>query len=100
MALIYDPEARAELIDAAAYYEGCRPELGKAFLSAVEASIDRLSRAPLRWRKIRGRFRRCLVRQFPYGVIYAVEGEDIFVAAVMHLRRKPGYWRERGRSPS
>lgn len=95
MALIYDPEARAELINAAAYYEECRRGLGKAFLSAVEACIDRLSRAPLRWRKIGGRFRRCLVRQFPYGIIYAVEGEDVFVAAIMHLRRKPGYWRAR-----
>ncbi len=29
---------------------------------------------------------------FPYGVIYALEGQTIYVAAVMHLRRKPGYW--------
>ena len=97
MALIYDPEARAELIEAAAYYEACRAGLGKTFLSAVEGSIDRLCRAPLRWRKIGGRFRRCLVRRFPYGIIYTVEGKDIFIAAIMHLKRKPGYWRERAR---
>ena len=97
MPLIYDPAARAELIEAAAYYEECRPGLGEAFLVAVEDAIDRLSRAPLRWRKIGGRFRRCLVRQFPYGIIYAVEDPDIFVAAIMHLSRKPGYWRERVR---
>jgi len=77
MALIYDPEARAELIEAAAYYEACRAGLGKTFLSAVEGSIDRLCRAPLRWRKIGGRFS--------------------FIAAIMHLKRKPGYWRERVR---
>jgi hypothetical protein len=29
MALIYDPEARAELIEAAAYYEACRAGLGE-----------------------------------------------------------------------
>jgi toxin ParE1/3/4 len=97
MALIYDPEARAELIDAAGYYEKCRSGLGKAFLSAVERAVARLSNKPLRWRNIGGRFRRCLVKQFPYGIIYAVEGDDIFVAAVMHLKRKPGYWRRRGR---
>jgi plasmid stabilization system protein ParE len=48
MPLIYDPAARAELIEAAAYYEECRPGLGEAFLVAVEDAIDRLSRAPLR----------------------------------------------------
>lgn len=85
------------IFDAAAYYEECRPGLGEAFLVAVEDAIDRLFRAPLRWRKIGGRFRRCLVRQFPYGIIYAVEDSDIFVAAIMHLRRKPRYWRERVR---
>ena len=95
MPLIYDPAARTELIEAAAYYEECRPGLGEAFLGEVEGAIDRLSRDPLRWRKIGGRFRRCLVRQFPYGIIYAVEDPEIFVAAIMHLRRKPGYWRGR-----
>lgn len=97
MALIYDPAARAELLEAAAYYEECRAGLGKAFLSTVERAVARLSNKPLRWRKIGGRFRRCLVKQFPYGIIYAVEGDDIFVAAVMHLKRKPGYWRGRVR---
>jgi len=43
MALIYDPAARAELLEAAAYYEECRPGLGKAFLSAVEHAVARLS---------------------------------------------------------
>ncbi len=97
MALIYDPAARAELLEAAVYYEECRAGLGQAFLSAVEHAVARLSNKPLQWRKIGGRFRRCLVKQFPYGIIYAVEGNDIFVAAVMHLKRKPGYWRGRVR---
>jgi hypothetical protein len=35
---------------------------------------------------------------FPYGLISAVEGQTIFVAAVMHLKRKPGYWVSRGRA--
>jgi hypothetical protein len=30
-------------------------------------------------------------------VIYAVEGDVIYVAAVMHLKRKPGYWVSRGK---
>ena len=52
MALIYDPAARAELLEAAAYYEECRAGLGKTFLSAVEHAVARLSNKPLQWRKI------------------------------------------------
>lgn len=46
---------------------------------------------------LKGRFRRYLVHHFPYGVIYAVEGRTIYVAAVMHLKRKPGYWEFKGK---
>jgi len=47
MALIYDPAARAELLEAAVYYEECRTGLGQAFLSAVEHAVARLSNKPL-----------------------------------------------------
>ena len=30
------------------------------------------------------------------GVVYAERGDDIYVLALMHLRRRPGYWRTRG----
>ena len=93
--LIYDPTAKFEIREAAAYYEECQEGLGKAFLQNVEASAQRLAADPLRWRKLDGRFRRCLVRRFPYGIIYAVEPDCIFIATVMHLKRKPGYWKER-----
>jgi hypothetical protein len=47
---------------------------------------------------LKGLFRRYLLQRFPYGLIYAVEGQTIFVVAVMHLKRKPGYWVSRGRA--
>lgn len=47
---------------------------------------------------MKGQFRRYLVHQFPYAVIYAVEGRTIYIAAIMHLKRKPGYWESRGKA--
>lgn len=29
------------------------------------------------------------------GLLYRVEPERIYIVAVMHLRRRPGYWRYR-----
>jgi len=46
------------------------------------------------WRKISGHFRRCLIDRFPYGIIYVVDEREIFIAAVMHLKRKPEYWKK------
>ncbi|MDI6793871.1 MAG: type II toxin-antitoxin system RelE/ParE family toxin [bacterium] len=93
--LIYDPQAKVEIREAAEYYEDCRENLGQDFLRAVEVATHSISLNPLRWRKISGQFRLCLVERFPYGVIYSVEKGKIFIAAVMHLKRKPGYWKKR-----
>jgi plasmid stabilization system protein ParE len=93
--LIYDPAAKFEIREAAAYYEESREGLGKEFLVTVEAAVQQLVSHPLLSRRIRGRFRRWLVPRFPYGIIYCVEGDAIYIAAVMHLHRKPGYWKNR-----
>jgi toxin ParE1/3/4 len=95
--LLFDPAAKAELSQAALYYEDCRHGLGEEFLVAVEAAFDQIRKYPTLWRTLKGRFRRYLVQQFPYGVIYAVEGRTIYVAAVMHVKRKPGYWASRNK---
>ncbi len=43
--------------------------------------------------------RRKLLRRFPYSVIYLIEGQQLFVVAVMHHRRRPGYWLTRVPAP-
>ena len=100
MKLIVDPEAFLEIRNAAAFYEDSQLDLGKAFLASVEAATEEIVRHPLRWRKIKGKFRRYLIHGFPYGLIYAVQDDTIYVAAVMHLKRKPGYWVPRAQKMS
>jgi len=41
---------------------------------------------------VHGEVRRALVRRFPYGVFYVVEGQALLVLAVAHVRRQPAYW--------
>jgi len=93
--IIYAPEAKLEIKEAAAYYEGCKNGLGESFLRELELAIDDLSRSPFRWRRISRNFRRRLLKRFPYGVIYVADDDEIFIAAVMHLKREPGYWKKR-----
>lgn len=93
--LIFHPEAKIELQDAAEYYENSRVGLGMLFLDAVESALEHIRPNPLSWRVIRGNVRRCLVRRFPYSVIHFVENDRIFILAIMHLHRKPDYWQNR-----
>lgn len=95
--MVLDDDARAEMRESASYYEAARVRLGHAFLDAIERTFDRISESPLRWPRIKGRYRRCLVPGFPFGVIYALDDEVVYIAAIAHLKRKPGYWLGRGR---
>lgn len=95
MNLVVDADAREELQEATAFYEAARPGLGTRFVDAVEAGFRRVSEQPRLYRRIRGRFRRYLLERFPYGLIYSIEADCVYVVAVMHLKRKPGYWVKR-----
>jgi len=39
--------------------------------------------------------RRCLVKKFPFSVIYSVQGDVVYVIAIAHGSREPGYWKHR-----
>lgn len=86
MKVLLDPEANLEIHQAAHFYEDCRQGLGQEFLDAVDLAFDQIQQHPRTWRILICRFRRYLLQRFPYGLIYAVEGQTIFVAAVMHLK--------------
>ena len=87
--------ARRELDEAIEHYNGEEPGLGGAFLVEVLATIERIRRFPEGWHPMGPRLRRCLLRRFPYGLIYGRDGPDIVLVAVAHTRRRPGYWRDR-----
>jgi len=88
-------EARAELESAFEWYEAARPGLGAQFLDEFEAGVRQVTAAPHSWHPLGSRLRRFRLRRFPYGIVYRVEDDEIVIIAVAHLRRRPGYWRNR-----
>jgi plasmid stabilization system protein ParE len=94
----YHVEAGRELIKAAQFYEAQRDNLGDEFLDEVDAGIASILEVPERWAKLDDEYRRYQLHRFPYGLVYHRISEDtIEIVAVMHLRRRPGYWRWRVR---
>ena len=91
----FHPEAGAEFIAAAQQYEGQAENLGLDFILAVERTYQRLMAFPESGHPFGRRLPRVLVPGFPYGLLHRVERDQIFIVAVAHLRRRPGYWRHR-----
>ncbi len=93
----FDPEAAAELEDAARWYEKRRTGLGLAFLDAVDQAVESLVRWPDAAAPVAGLpaelpVRRAPVARFPYYLAYLAAPDGVHVLAVAHERRRPAYW--------
>ncbi|MFQ5900996.1 MAG: type II toxin-antitoxin system RelE/ParE family toxin [Thermodesulfobacteriota bacterium] len=80
---------------ASRYYEERARGLGVEFLDEIEEGLTRIQQFPKAWSIYEGEYRRYILRRFPYGLIYRIESEKIFIIAVNHLNRRPGYWKNR-----
>jgi plasmid stabilization system protein ParE len=91
------PSASAELAAVRAYYNGKRRGLGAEFSREVRAALARIRSAPLACPKVPDapNARRALLERFPYCVVFYVDGKTVFIVAVAHMSRRPGYWRGR-----
>lgn len=95
MNVIFASGVLEEVSESANYYEGEVEGLGQAFLRMVRDAVEDIKRDPLIFRIVEKDYRRHLLNRFPFAVIYRLEGDTIFILAVMHMKRKPTYWRER-----
>ncbi len=91
----YHRLAAAELIESASFYDQRRLGLGDEFLSAVEAVLELIRAQPeLGRRGLHGTlsFR---TKRFPLRIVYELQPDRVWIVAVAHLSRKPGYWARR-----
>jgi plasmid stabilization system protein ParE len=91
----FHPEAEAELIAEARYYDEQSPGLGTRFILAVQAAIDLAANFPKIGIPYKHRTRRVFPRHFPFSVVYREQADGLVILAIAPFRRKPIYWRTR-----
>ena len=89
MRALFRPEARAEILEAQAWYESRATGLGLEFARVVDAAIASACRNPTAFAPIAGTCRRVLLRKFPFSLVFRVRGDEFLVIAVFHHRRNP-----------
>jgi plasmid stabilization system protein ParE len=87
------PEAEEEMNEAAQFYEGRSEGLGDDVLDEVQHTIESIIAFPKGGPVVSENLRRRILRRFPFGLLYAIE--RIVIVAVAHLKRRPGYWKDR-----
>jgi len=91
----FHPDAEQEFLQAVDYYNECEEELGIEFAKEIYTTIQRILSFPNAWSLFSKNTRRCLANRFPYGVIYRISGDEIYIIAIMQLHREPSYWKNR-----
>jgi plasmid stabilization system protein ParE len=99
------PAAEQEAEAAAEWYGAQVPALAIEFARQYAMVIDTIAETPRMYAlaedappgiECRNKLR---LGRFPYRVVYAIIGEDIYIVAVAHHSRRPGYWRDRLNDP-
>ena len=91
----FHPEADHEITQAQAWYRKRSDVAAQAFALEIDHALALIATAPERWPVTRRGERRCILPTFPYSILYRIRSNDIFITAVAHQRRRPGYSRGR-----
>jgi len=95
MEFFWHPEAVAEADAAAGFYHTKQRELARRFINHLNGVLDRIAIKPEIYREVEAGIQKIKLKTFPYAVIYRVKGANIEIIAVMHVRQRPGYWKDR-----
>ena len=83
-------EAETEFLEAIAYYESCAPGLGEDFSLEVNSTIQNILSYSDAWPIVEDDVRRCLTNRFPYGVLYSIEPDCVYILALFPLVQRFG----------
>jgi hypothetical protein len=86
-------DAAEGLESGAQFYESCETGVGDYFLDSILSDLDSLilfaGVHPIYYG-----FHRMLSKRFPFGIYYEVEGDVVYVYAILDLRRDPVWIRK------
>ena len=90
MKLTFRRVARAELLEAIAWYNSRKPGLGRDFDKEVRAALNDALNNPGRYRKVRGEARVIRLRRFwQFSIFFLIRPQRFHVIGVFHSKRNP-----------
>ena len=89
------PKAVQEARAARQWYQARSPRAAAAFVRELDVAVKVIAETPGRWPAHDENTRRVVMRRFPFAVVFRVSDDIVWVVAVAHARRRPGYWRGR-----
>jgi plasmid stabilization system protein ParE len=93
--LSVEPEAEAEIADAAEWYDQRSLQARVGFLRAVERALSFIRDNPAQYQTVHRHVRRAVLNGYPYALMYTASATEVNVIACHHDRRDPKRWQDR-----
>jgi plasmid stabilization system protein ParE len=93
--ILFHPEAQAEYDAALGWYQARSPQAAARFEAEVERLLGVIGTTPELFPSYDDEHRFAVLRRFPYSLVYQVQPGRVYVIAVAHSARAPGYWQDR-----
>ena len=91
----FTPEAVAEADRAADWYARRSLAASEAFVREIDIAIQEVLTFPEAWPSYRKNCRRRVLSRFPFSIVYRIVGDVLEIVAVVHDKKRPGYWESR-----
>jgi plasmid stabilization system protein ParE len=92
---VLNEAAKADYIEALRWYAERSPRAAHTFEEEFDRAVNRIAADPDQFPWCDGRHQFCILRRFPFQLIYRKVADRVEIVAVAHAKRKPGYWSER-----
>jgi toxin ParE1/3/4 len=88
-------QARADIAEAADYYEQKSEGLGDKFVDRVLEAVEKIAANPHGYAKVFQNLRRCNVPKFAYALWFEIRPDNSLVVACLHAKRSSQLAKER-----
>ena len=95
MRIDFHPGATKDLEESLDWYAERSTAAAQGFALAIDAALESIAANPDRFRMVGRRHRACSLVAYPFQIVFRNDGSRLFVIAVAHAKRRPGYWRRR-----
>jgi plasmid stabilization system protein ParE len=83
-------DAALEMLnDAYLWYEQQLPGLGERLFAEIDGCIEKLSHNPTYFSLDKENYRKAILKNFPYKIVFEIVGADVIIYAVFHTSRNP-----------
>jgi plasmid stabilization system protein ParE len=90
--LVVTSAAERDFTESLCWYAERSQHAAEGFEAEFAAVLELIRADPRRFPLCDGRYRYCLMRRYPFQVIYREVEDGVAIIALAHAKRRPNYW--------